>query len=448
MGITVRGLMSLKPGRWLSEDGKRGQGALRAKGGPHGARFYFRYRTSAGDYDDLPLGSFDSTGTSGMTLGEATDRAGALRKRYLNGDRDLRAILEAEQREAVRQRDAVEREAQARAAAEQATLGALLIGYADQLVRAGKTSAVQVRGALKRHVEQAWPILWATPAENVTADDLLAVVARVADEGKLREASKLRAYLRAAYAAGIRAKQDARSLPALRELRLTANPARDLVTIDGASQARERALSVAELRAYWRRISAAHDIGGALLRFHLLTGGQRIEQLARVTVTDYDVDLRVIRLRDTKGRRRQPRIHDVPLSTPAAQAMRAMQGGKLGPYVFTVTAGESGAAYSTVQQRLRPIVAAMADAGELDKGPFTVGDLRRTVETRLAAEGIGMDVRAQLQSHGLGGVQGRHYDRHDYLPEKKKALETLYRLLTGAAATVTPIRANRRSTVR
>jgi len=30
----------------------------------------------------------------------------------------------------------------------------------------------------------------------------------------------------------------------------------------------------------------------------------------------------------------------------------------------------------------------------------------------LAAMGVSSDVRAQLQSHGLGGVQSRHYDRH------------------------------------
>jgi hypothetical protein len=32
-----------------------------------------------------------------------------------------------------------------------------------------------------------------------------------------------------------------------------------------------------------------------------------------------------------------------------------------------------------------------------------------------------------LQSHGLTGVQARHYDGHDYLPEKRMALETLAR---------------------
>ena len=41
----------------------------------------------------------------------------------------------------------------------------------------------------------------------------------------------------------------------------------------------------------------------------------------------------------------------------------------------------------------------------------------------MAALGVGKDVRAHLLSHGLTGVQVQHYDRHDYLAEKRRALE-------------------------
>ena len=50
------------------------------------------------------------------------------------------------------------------------------------------------------------------------------------------------------------------------------------------------------------------------------------------------------------------------------------------------------------------------------------------------------EVRAHLQSHGLGGVQARHYDRHDYLEEKRGALETLFRLMAEAPGKVVPMR--------
>jgi hypothetical protein len=56
-------------------------------------------------------------------------------------------------------------------------------------------------------------------------------------------------------------------------------------------------------------------------------------------------------------------------------------------------------------------------------GMFELRDVRRTCETMLAGMGVSRDVRAQIQSHGLGGIQQRHYDRHDYMREKAGALD-------------------------
>jgi integrase len=432
--LTARGIAAMKPGEWATDPAARGAGVLQArKLGSGEVAYYYRYTGPNGERVRLPI-------ASGIELAEARKISDNLSRRYQSGQRDLRAVIEAEEREAARRRRELEATDAAAAAKKRATLGALLTAYIAQLKRDGKPSADKVERALQRHVEKVWPLLWDSPAVDVTTDDLLNVVSRITDAGKPREAGKVRSYLSAAYAAGIRARQDARSLAALRALRVTSNPARDLVTVDGSSKARDRALSVAELRAYWRRIAVVPDPFGAMLRFHLLTGGQRVEQLRRLTEDDHDSDLRAVRLRDTKGRRKAAREHYVPLIPAAAAALEAMKGGELGPYLFTVTAGESGAVYATMQHRLREVVEAMEKAGELEKGPFTPGDLRRTVETRLAAAGIAKDVRAQLQSHGLGGVQDRHYDRHDYLPEKRAALEKLYQLVTGKAAKVTSIK--------
>jgi integrase len=53
---------------------------------------------------------------------------------------------------------------------------------------------------------------------------------------------------------------------------------------------------------------------------------------------------------------------------------------------------------------------------------FRPRDLRRTVETHLARLGVPKEVRAHLQSHDLGGIQNRHYNRHDFFAEKLEAL--------------------------
>jgi hypothetical protein len=427
--ITFRKLSALKAGQWVSDGGVRGAGMLAARklsGG--GVLFYFRYTTTDGARESLALGQWDSSGGHDLSLERVRDVASAMSMRYRAGDRDLREVLESDARERTRLRDVENNAANDVSATQLATLGALLMAYTKQLKRDGKESSQSVEAALKRHVEKPWPKLWRTPADALGLTDLLPVVAKLIDEGKLREAGKLRSYIRAAYAAAIRARQDPRGLSALRALRITQNPARDLATVDGSIQSRDRTLSVAELRAYWRHIKKMPNPPGALLRFHLLTGGQRVRQLARLTMDDYDVDTQSVRLLDKKGRRRVPRNHDVPLLSEAIQSMNEM-GHELGPNLFTLTRGATSARYETMRDHFVAIRDQMSKAGEIEKGPFTVGDLRRTVETRLAAIGLQPGDLGQLQSHGLGGVQSRHYNEHDYLSEKRAALEKLYGLL-------------------
>lgn len=418
--LTTRALAALLPGKWVADAGARGAGRLQViKLNSGGLAWYFRYTRSNGKRDALPLGTE-------LTLSEARNLAAQLSRRYQSGERDLRDALEAEQRAAERSRQELEEAIALEKRKASATLGVLLAAYSDQLDRLGKESATSVRKALIRHVEQPWPELWAMPASQIETDDLLPVVARLVQDGKLREAAKLRSYLRAAYSAAIAARHDPSALPSLRQLKISSNPARDLATIEGNTTPGDRHLSLEELRAYWRRISDPSFEYGPLLRFHLLTGAQRIAQMSRATITDFDPDASVVRLYDKKGRRKKPREHSVPLITDAMEAMREMGHG---PYIFTITHGRTAAGISGMGDALDMINEAMTAAGELPGGRFTARDLRRTVETRLSAAGVSMEDRSYLQSHGLSGVQSRHYDMHKRIEEARAALEKLRGLL-------------------
>lgn len=46
-----------------------------------------------------------------------------------------------------------------------------------------------------------------------------------------------------------------------------------------------------------------------------------------------------------------------------------------------------------------------------------------------ASARISSDIRGGLQSRGISGVQARHYAGHDYMDEKREALEILFNLL-------------------
>ena len=78
-----------------------------------------------------------------------------------------------------------------------------------------------------------------------------------------------------------------------------------------------------------------------------------------------------------------------------------------------------------------------------DKIPdFQAKRIRSGVETLLASARISSEIRGRLQSHGISGVQARHYDGHDYMDEKRHALVTLHKLVTTSkAGNVIPFKA-------
>src|SRR5690606_13856058 len=60
------------------------------------------------------------------------------------------------------------------------------------------------------------------------------------------------------------------------------------------------------------------------LMLALLSGGQRMAQLLRARVSDYDEHTATLRLYDPKGKRQTPREHPVPLAPRAAKLAGAL----------------------------------------------------------------------------------------------------------------------------
>jgi hypothetical protein len=336
----------------------------------------------------------------------------------------------------------VAREAAKAAAAESErkrdySLQALMTAYTESLKAAGKPSWREIDKSVQRNVVKPFPKLAKRPADEITVDDVMPVFHALIKAGTFNEARKLRAYLRAAYSAAKRARTDA-SMHTFAGFQIRANPLAELevtrpkeTAAKAASDVKERkwALSEAQLQAYWKRITAMDDARGALLRFHLLTGGQRVEQLCRLTVDDWDAQAHTVTLWDTKGRRTKAHKHQLPLIPEAAQALQAMRGEESkGPYLVTVTAGKEAAVTHTVWEATKAVADAMVADGEIERS-FSPGIIRKTVETRLQAVGVSKEIRAQLLSHGLGGVQAQHYESHDYQKEKLAALRKLRGLL-------------------
>jgi integrase len=207
------------------------------------------------------------------------------------------------------------------------------------------------------------------------------------------------------------------------------------------SKPRKRALSVPELRAVWRLVNeqcAVNDtVHHRALKLAVLLGGQRCVQLLRARVDDVDLEGATILLLDPKGRRIHAREHRLPLLESAlAEVQWLLQHARDAGSALLFPSAKPTVSVSpaSVSKLVRDLRKKMMTDGTAT-AQFQFSDLRRKTETRLAALGVSKDLRAQLQSHGLGGVQARHYDQYEYMNEKRAALRTWEAFLNGLLKT-------------
>jgi integrase len=402
---------------WKSDGGARGEGRLAARIQEHRVLLYFRYRAD-GQNRAIPIGTYSPTGNGGLKLADARAKCRPLADLLRAGVTDLHAHLRREQE--AREHAARQAEEAARRAAEESkrgTLAQLCDAYVDHLERQNKQSVRDVKSLFTLHVKESDPELSARRAAEIDPEVLAGLIGKLVDGGKGRTAAKLRSYLRRAYALAAASHTDPSAPLGLRSFGIRTNPLEGIPALSKFNRARDRVLSGPELGALLRHIEAlpeGHPRDALLLTLRL--GGQRPAQLLRVTAKDVDLDAETITLRDPKGKRNQPRLHVLPLVPEALSIVERRLAGLSGDdKLFSMTPEALSAAVADMSTELVK--------AETAREPFQLRDLRRTCETMLASLSVSSDVRAQLQSHGLGGVQNRHYDRHDYAPEKKRTLE-------------------------
>src|SRR5690606_26220646 len=141
------------------------------------------------------------------------------------------------------------------------------------------------------------------------------------------------------------ARLDARIPVAFKDFKVSINPAAETVPVSTKNRPGKDPLNQDMLTIYWGLIKEAPGLSGALLRIHLLIGGQRIAQLVRLLTKDITPD--TITLFDGKGRPgAAPRPHLLPLIPQARKALdEAMSGGA---YALSTDGGKTHISASTL----------------------------------------------------------------------------------------------------
>lgn len=314
------------------------------------------------------------------------------------------------------------------------TFEALLDGYVAHLRQSGRQSAHDVEGIFRRHVKEPWPDLVELPANRIPPEAIRDILARLVRKKIGRQTNVLRAYLHAAFARGAHADLDPRrAAEDAAVFKLTGNPVGLLPRITEFESARDRVLSDAEFRHLWRQLETAQIEIAHTIRCQVLLGGQRFLQLLRTTWDDYDIKAKTLRLADPKGRRSDVFVHVLPVTRHVAKLLKELhERNGQGKFIFSTTAGDKPIHHTSLTPIFRAIASGVPEKHRAGRQPFQGRDIRRSIETRLQALGVSREVRAQLLSHGrTGGVQQKHYERHDYLAEKAEALHKLEHHLGG-----------------
>jgi integrase len=201
-------------------------------------------------------------------------------------------------------------------------------------------------------------------------------------------------------------------------------------------RSRDRILSDEEIFAYWRAAARLPYPYGPAYRGLMLTA-LRVNELVDASREEFNYRDRlwVIPAERMKGKnagKKQARAHAVPLTDDIFALLQLLPRFNCGPYLFSTTNGENptwlgSKVKKRLDRRMLRTLRALArirgeDTRTIDLRRFVVHDVRRTVRTQLSRLKVAEEVREAILAHVRPGIVGV-YDHHDYLDEKREALE-------------------------
>lgn len=295
------------------------------------------------------------------------------------------------------------------------TLGALLDLYVADLEADGKRTATEVKRIKSKDIPSA---LLARPAHLITKDDILDILTPIAQRGAPVHSDNVRAYLRAAFELGLNAESMTRWRGKAERFNLQHNPVATVQKTVTRKPRGQRTLSPDEIQRLWHGEGLTAPMLLALKL--LLATGQRVEEVLHATWGEFDRQQMVWVIpgerRKTRGKTSEP--HIVPLTAFHLQLLNETQAEtQHDTYLFPARGGQAPRRYDSLTHAVRGFVKSSGMTS------FSPRDSRRTFKTIAGSLGISLELRNRLQGHAMTDVGSVHYDRYDYLAEKRTAMQ-------------------------
>jgi integrase len=258
-----------------------------------------------------------------------------------------------------------------------------------------RRSGGEISRLLRREIGKAWA---SRSIHEITKRDVVEVITAIEQRGAPIAANKtlkiLKTFLRWCVGRAVLDQSPADGVPL---------PAKEI--------SRDRILTDDELA---RVIIAAREMGGrygGIVELLALTA-QRREEVARASPDELDIEQRIWTL--PKSRTKNGKPHIVHLSNEAIVVLN--RANKTGPFVFSLDGAKPFQEFSRAKRELDEL------SGVKD---WRLHDLRRTCVSGMARLGIPPHVADKILNHQAGMISGvaAVYQRHDFLAERKDALE-------------------------
>ena len=289
------------------------------------------------------------------------------------------------------------------------TVADLFDAYVAHLKEGGKSSWKEAEKGLNKVADTLGRN---RPARDIEPDEITAIIRPIYGRGKRSMADHVRSYIRSAFSWGLKSEHDYRS-NAARRFRLTYNPAAGIPT--EPKTVGTRWLSEEEFVRLYRWLECpdtpVHPSYARAVQIIMLTG-QRVEEIARLHVTQWNAKERMIDW--TKTKNLQP--HAVPAPSLAAELIESIVPNEHGWFFPSAKDPSKPVSHGT----LYSFIWRQRDRGVIPHA--TNRDLRRTFKTLAGKAGVPKEIRDRLQNHALQDVSSKHYDRWNYIVEKRAGM--------------------------
>jgi integrase len=287
------------------------------------------------------------------------------------------------------------------------TVAELFDYYVKSMINDGKRTWKHVEADLKFNCKD----ILLLQAKDITPAHIRKILHEIISRGANVQANRVRSYLHRAFKLGVYHDNDPKNLSNDFTFQIIANPVDAIPKDTAAEVSGERNLSFAEIKQIWHDPTLQEQFHAATKL--MIIYGCRTGEICGALKEEFDFDTMVWSAPPERVKNKRWLV--LPI-TPLAKELidRLWLYSRDSKYIFPGRFNEEKPIHKT---SLAHAIARIESVQE-----FCPRDLRRTVKTRMGEIGIDKSIRDRIQNHALNDVSSKHYDRYDYLQEKRAAL--------------------------